>query len=325
MDEPMFSIVIPIYNVEKYLKACLRSVVNQTYKNFEIILVDDGSPDDCPEICDLFKETEPRCIVVHQLNKGLSGARNVGLKLARGKYVYFLDSDDIISDSLLERLYETFMNNNADVIGFDAVVIEGKNSYSLSTGSHTGKIVKGIEVAKKRVPLSTVPLYCYRRSFLLDHRLCFKEKIYYEDVLFTAQVFLENPNVYYLNEQHYYYHKREESITTSHVTNKNYMDMVDICETLINDDSRYDKNKRSTYKNILRSYILLSEEVYRMMSVDNQHIEHSRRNELITLVRNKKSTLGMINYIIATHLNMVYLVREIRRQVNGINKNKNKN
>lgn len=111
------SIIIPIYNVEKYLKKCLDSVISQTYKNLEIILVDDGSPDKCGKICDEYQEIDNRIIVLHNKNIGLSGARNSGLKIATGKYVTFIDSDsdDYIADDYIEVLYKILKEKNADI------------------------------------------------------------------------------------------------------------------------------------------------------------------------------------------------------------------
>ena len=100
----MVSIIIPIYNVEKYSDECITSVINQTYKNIEIILVDDGSPDNCGKICDNYALKDKRIKVIHEKNGGLSFARNTGLNIATGEYVYFLDSDDYLTDNAIELL-----------------------------------------------------------------------------------------------------------------------------------------------------------------------------------------------------------------------------
>ena len=94
MENDLVSIVVPIYNVEKYLKKCIDSIINQTYKNIEIILVDDGSTDNCGKICDEYTKTDNRIVVIHKKNGGLSDARNAGLDIAKGKYIAFVDSDD---------------------------------------------------------------------------------------------------------------------------------------------------------------------------------------------------------------------------------------
>ena len=102
----LISIIIPVYNVEQYLKRCIDSVINQTYHNVEIILIDDGSPDSCPQKCDIWAKKDSRIKVVHKVNGGLSDARNYGLQYAKGKYIAFLDSDDYVQPNTYEKLYE---------------------------------------------------------------------------------------------------------------------------------------------------------------------------------------------------------------------------
>ena len=109
------SVVIPIYNVEKYLDQCIKSVVNQTYQNLEIILVDDGSPDRCPEICDIWKEKDKRITVIHKQNGGLSDARNHGIQVATGEYIAFVDSDDFIEPDMYEVMIQAADRTGADI------------------------------------------------------------------------------------------------------------------------------------------------------------------------------------------------------------------
>ena len=106
MNNPLISVIVPIYNVERYLKACVDSIVNQTYSNLEIILVDDGSPDKCPEICDEYAKRDKRIKVIHQENGGLSAARNAGINVVRGEFLTFIDSDDFVSKNYVELLYD---------------------------------------------------------------------------------------------------------------------------------------------------------------------------------------------------------------------------
>lgn len=104
-NQPLLSVIIPVYKVEKYLRQCVDSVINQTYKNLEIILVDDGSPDNCGKICDEYAEKDKRVKVIHQLNKGLSGARNTGTEQASGEYIAFVDSDDWLDVHMLSLIH----------------------------------------------------------------------------------------------------------------------------------------------------------------------------------------------------------------------------
>ena len=123
MDEGLVSVVLPIYNVEKYLDRCIESVVNQTYKNLEIILVDDGSPDGCPKKCEDWAKRDKRIKVIHKENAGLGYARNTGIESASGEYICFFDSDDYIAIDTIEKTYKTAKKENADVVifGFSTV------------------------------------------------------------------------------------------------------------------------------------------------------------------------------------------------------------
>lgn len=115
MDKPLISVIVPVYNVEQYLDRCLESIVKQTYTNLEIILVDDGSPDNCPAICDSWAEKDSRIIVIHKENDGLANARNSGIEFCSGDYVLFADSDDYLDLDMVEFLYNLSSEYNADV------------------------------------------------------------------------------------------------------------------------------------------------------------------------------------------------------------------
>ena len=109
-----FSVIVPVYKVEDYLERWIKSILQQTYKNFELILVDDGSPDNCGIMCDEFAKKDDRIIVIHQENAGLSAARNAGLAIARGKYILFVDSDDWILESTTIKLADIINKKNPD-------------------------------------------------------------------------------------------------------------------------------------------------------------------------------------------------------------------
>ena len=115
MKQVKFSIIIPVYKVEEYLEKCIKSVLNQTYKNFELILVDDGSPDKCPLICDNYAKIDSRVFVIHKQNGGVSSARNEGIKVAKGEYIWFVDSDDFVEENSLEILSE-YINKTDTVL-----------------------------------------------------------------------------------------------------------------------------------------------------------------------------------------------------------------
>lgn len=115
-SQELISVIIPIYNVEKYLKKCIDSIINQTYKNLEIILVDDGSPDNCGKICDEYAKKDQRIRVIHKKNGGLSDARNAGIDIAKGKYIAFVDSDDYVEKEYIEIMYKELKKNNVKIV-----------------------------------------------------------------------------------------------------------------------------------------------------------------------------------------------------------------
>lgn len=126
--QPLISVTVPIYNVEKYLEKCIQSIVNQTYKNLEIILVDDGSPDSSPQICDNWAKIDSRIKVVHQINSGVSAARNTGLKLSSGDFVTFVDGDDFIDTDMYETLVSAYLKSGADIVGCSFRTIDENNN-----------------------------------------------------------------------------------------------------------------------------------------------------------------------------------------------------
>lgn len=127
---PQVSVIIPIYNVEKYIDRCVLSVLGQTYTDFECILVDDGSPDNCPMMCDDYEKKDERIRVIHKQNGGLSDARNAGIEIARGEYIFFVDSDDWIHPKTLEVLFDTAKKTNAGYVGCKMLTTSKFNDYN---------------------------------------------------------------------------------------------------------------------------------------------------------------------------------------------------
>lgn len=218
--EPLISIIIPIYNVEKYLEKCLRSVVNQTYKNLEIILVDDGSPDKCGEICDFYSKIDKRIKVIHKKNGGLSEARNYGLDIMQGKYVMFIDSDDYIALNTCALVIETAEHKNADIVFV---------SYSLCDNDNFKfndlKRVKAKKISKKKALKSILTnsstksgqaIYQMAWGKLYSKNL-FKEIRYpvgkiHEDEFVIYKLIDMSKNCMVINKKLYAYRQRDDSI-----------------------------------------------------------------------------------------------------------------
>lgn len=217
--EPLISIIVPIYNVEKYLNRCIESIVNQTYKNLEIILVDDGSPDNCPQICDEWKEKDNRIVVIHKENGGLSDARNAGLNIAQGEYIAFVDSDDWIDKNYLFILYKAVDEKDADLSVCNLkMVYESQENikdtdetvYELQDITHEQAMYdilhgQGIRaVAWNKL---------YKRNLIIEER--FKKGKIHEDEFFTYKIVDKANKIIYIDVPLYNYFQRKNSIMST--------------------------------------------------------------------------------------------------------------
>ena len=217
----MVSVIIPVYNVEKYLAECVDSVLGQSYTDFEIILVDDGATDSSGSMCDAYARKDPRIRVIHQTNGGLSAARNTGLRAARGEYVYFLDSDDYIEPQTLAMLMEKAEHEQADVVFFDGYVFYDECEEDGSFFGYTRKASSPArngrqqlaELLKHDEYRTAVPLMLFRTDYLTKNQLRFEEGIIHEDELFTFLVYNADGRVAHCHEPLYARRMRPASIT----------------------------------------------------------------------------------------------------------------
>ncbi len=216
MHTPLVSIIVPIYKVEPYLRRCLDSIVNQTYTNLEIILVDDGSPDGCPQICDEYAVKDNRVVVIHKENGGLSDARNAGLDICKGEYIFFIDSDDFISKQAILTLYKACIEQNADIaIGN----YQSFNKESEIQEEHTNAIFHHIsfeDVMKKQLFHThefTQFVVAWNKLIKTEiaKKFPFPKGQLCEDN-FTTFKYFYNSKAIFTKETTYYYQNREQSI-----------------------------------------------------------------------------------------------------------------
>ena len=234
-NQALISVIIPVYNVEEYLRECVDSVINQTYKNLEIILVDDGSTDSSGIICDEYTETDKRITVIHQKNSGLSAARNKGFESSIGKYVYFLDSDDYIDKNSVETLISIAEKDKSDIVFFDAVSFADMNDFTVKQNyirknkynSDNGYNVFSKLIQNKEYH-SAVPLIFLRKDFLSDCKIKFIPDILYEDMVFTYQVFCKASVVSQCDKALYHRRYRKNSIMTSSKTKRHFSSRLDV-------------------------------------------------------------------------------------------------
>lgn len=215
MTNLLISVIIPIYNVEEYLDECVQSVINQTYENLDIILVDDGSTDTSGKICDKYGDLDKRIQVIHKKNGGLSDARNAGLLQAKGDIIGFVDGDDYIDKEMYQTLYNLLLENACDIayctyqkIGEEDVYIPTKNVEVLSKEEALTYYVKGY----KNYRMSpAVWQRIFKKEVIADFK--FPVGICYEDLVWGAQVYNQCEKVVFVDEQLYYYRIRKNSIT----------------------------------------------------------------------------------------------------------------
>ena len=220
MSTPLISVIIPVYNVEKYLRRCLDSVIAQTYQKLEIICVDDGSIDDSGKICDQYAVRDARIKVIHQENQGLSAARNRGLDAAEGEYIAFVDSDDYILEDMYKKMLDKLLNYNVDLCvcqwqyefsdgrqvvkrkNIDPTIYGRKASLEFARFLYMGNYENGVVVAAWNK--------LYRRA-LLD-KIRFEGRIH-EDEAFCGRIMAKNISVYIMEEQFYVYAQNGDSLT----------------------------------------------------------------------------------------------------------------
>ena len=214
--DPIISIIVPIYNVGKYLPKCIESILNQTFKNFELILVNDGSTDNSGVVCDDYAKKDTRIKIIHKSNGGVSSARNAGLYVAKGEYIGFVDPDDYIDKNMYEKLYRLCIDNNSDIAicRFNRE-INGK----IQNKESTEEIIE-LNNMEAMNELFKGNLYRFSLCNKLFSKKCFNDVLFpeeriHEDLSTTYKLFANSKKAVYINYCGYIYVRRENSILTS--------------------------------------------------------------------------------------------------------------
>ena len=225
----LISIIVPVYNVEKYLERCVNSIINQTYKNIEIILVNDGSTDNSGNICDKFGKKDSRIKIIHKSNGGLSDARNAGLKIAKGEYIGFVDSDDYIKEDMFETLYNLNKEHNSEISivsyyeYYNDKLIAVRDSKKL-------EVFNKISAIKELLIDTKIQSYAWNKLFKkeLFENLEFPTNKNFEDIATTLLLFEKANKIVLLEDPKYYYLRRDNSIVgkRNYKTYKDYLDVI---------------------------------------------------------------------------------------------------
>lgn len=234
MNKPLISVIIPVYNVEKYLNRCVNSVINQTYKNLEIILVDDGSLDNSGKMCDELVSYDNRIKVIHQANKGLSGARNTGLACSHGDFIAFVDSDDWIKNDYYEYCLNLIKENDADIVQIN---FENTNGETIEHGLIPEiKVLDGKKILQYYLYSTTIKsggysvCRCVFKKKLLEN-LIFREGKINEDIDFKYKAFAIANKLVVSNQIKYFYFQDSTSISRGGLKRKDF-DLRDAAEEL---------------------------------------------------------------------------------------------
>jgi len=238
------SVIIPVYNVEKYLERCIRSVCEQTYTNLEIILVDDGSPDSCPLMCDEYAKKDKRILVIHKSNGGISSARNAALNVATGSYFFFVDSDDYIHPHAIEELYNTCITHDADIsIGLHYVE-RGEQLLIEDPIIDELEIYSSFEGLKELVTDKTMRNYAWNKLFKseLFENIRFPEGKCYEDIATIYLLFHKAHKICRIPKYLYYYQMRDDSISSNVNIEKWFRNCKDIIWAYKQQFTYFEKN-----------------------------------------------------------------------------------
>ncbi|WP_423800051.1 glycosyltransferase family 2 protein [Neobacillus sp. SAB-20_R2A] len=283
----LFSIIIPVYNAEKYIHECLESILAQNFKDFEVILVDDGSPDNCGDICDEYMKKDDRVKVIHKTNQGASSARNEGLKLSVGQYVIFIDSDDYIkSEDFLAKVYEQ-SKKNPDVIlykfekYFDEEDRFSDCSFSLKNEEKLNEPYKIINML-----VSNDAFYCaawtkcVKASLLKEHNIEFEVGTIAEDQQWYYRV-LEHTNRFaMIDESFIVYRQRNGSVTTSNKTKdiKDATHILENCIEMVKRSNLHKDMKDALYNSMAKLYCNLLVVFSRVTDIEKkQYIKRIKR------------------------------------------------
>lgn len=290
MDK-LISVVVPVYNVEEYLEECLNSIINQSYKNLEIILVDDGSTDKSGYICDDFSQKDNRIKVIHKENGGLSDARNVGIKSAKGEFIYLIDSDDFIcSKDALERMYHLF-NEEVDIV---LAYSYEKRSNSIDLFCDYNKNISHIELH----PLEAIALmYDWRTqkyTFTVAHNKLYRKKLFqnisyprhklHEDEFTTYKLYLQSRKIILFNETTYAYRIRKDSImnTTYHIQKLDILEAfeerLEIFYTIKNDVLIKKTKDYYFYSLLYHRMMLYQNKLKEYKAIDKKYKDFMKRN-----------------------------------------------
>lgn len=302
MSKIKVSVIVPVYKVEKYLSTCIESLLCQTLKEIEIILVDDGSPDNCPALCDAYALKDSRIKVIHKTNGGVSDARNIGIKKATGEYIGFVDPDDWVKPEMFQTMYQNATQSNADVVVCNLFIYEQDKQKTIKK-PYWSNVKTGI-VSKKKIyrNMFIKPCYIwnkiYKKNFLDKNKLHFIKGYIYEDIPFFTQVMLLAKSVSYCPLYLYFYRiGRNDSLSRG--KSEKQLDIIDIAQITQNILKKL-KVPQSVYKNFKKWQIQIYVWMYCLLP-DNQ------KEKALAKIKKKQLIQEIMNNISKRKVKILFL------------------
>ena len=318
--DDLISIIVPVYNSERFLKRCVESLINQSYKNIEIILIDDGSLDGSPQICDEYSASDCRIKVIHKPNGGVSSARNTGLDLCEGQFISFVDSDDYVHPLFLEILYKFIKENNADISQCWSKFVSKDIDYNCIIIGNNFEIIDRNEALYRCVKKRDALYYCiacvklFSKEVVKDIR--FPEIVNAEDVKFCIDSFLASKKIIICNYQLYYYFKHPGSATTSNAyLSNNLIKVFDYfdkkCKEIILEESLLNDVLEASFLTKVDSVLEDYWNSYRLKNKERMKNEQETYKKMRIIAKNRGFRFRIKSYCF--HINPAFflLVRRI--------------
>jgi len=279
--QALISIIIPVYNVERYLTRCMESILLQSYTELEIILIDDGSTDNSGTICEQYARKDPRVVVIHKKNGGLSDARNYGLGICHGAYIFFVDSDDYIALDCIESLYKAIIHYNAEIAVCNALKFYGEVAELKTANPKPMQCFNNIDSISNMLYRKQLTAYAWGKLYA---RKLFEDIHYpvnrlFEDLYTTYKLYYLASTIVYIPEEKYFYCQRSNSIVNS-TFNEKRMQQLDACEEILD---FIDHNQLPLQLAIKSKILIVSIDLYRRIDKVECHFQHCDR-----LVKNIK-------------------------------------
>ena len=302
-SKDLVSVVVPIYNVEKYIKRCVDSIINQTYKNLDIILVDDESPDNCPGICEDYAKKDKRITVIHKQNGGLSDARNFGIKAAKGEFITFVDSDDFLSEECIETLLKNIKRYSSDIsIGGHQVIYENGKLIKKYTEKEFDSDSKGI--LDKILYDDGIDLSAWAKLY---KRSLFKNIRYpvgrlYEDAATTYKLIDLSNKVSVISKPVYYYVIRKDSITNVDFSPQKMDLIISTKEMTSYVQEKYPELEKGCNRRLMYAYLSTITQLSKSRIIDNKikkelmdYVKNNRKKVLIDKRAPKRDKIGILS------------------------------